>query len=104
MEFIETSFFTRYVSEYLSEDQYRALQWRLYHFPEEGRLIPASGGLRKLRWPGSGRGKRGGIRVIYYYLTQNRQIHLLTIYGKNEMDDLPKKALEKIRRELVDNG
>jgi hypothetical protein len=66
MVFIETSIFTKYIQEYLNDDEYAALQCFLNERPEAGNIVPANGGVRKLRWAVKGRGKRGGIRVIYY--------------------------------------
>ena len=69
MEFIETPAFTRYFSSYLNDDEYRELQIRLAAGPELGDVMPGTGGFRKLRWadPRRGKGRRGGLRVIYYY-------------------------------------
>ena len=58
--------------------------------------MPGSGGLRK--WRGSGRGKRGGIRVIYYYITADAQIYLLTVYAKAEMQDLTRDQIRALRK------
>jgi len=77
--FIETKLFTRLVEEYLSDDSYRQLQAALASDPEAGPLIPGSGGLRKLRWGISGRGKRGGLRVIYYARIKQDEMWLLTL-------------------------
>ena len=70
MEFLEARAFTRYVSDYLTDDDYRELQRRLAAAPEQGDVIPGTGGFRKLRWtdPRRGKGRRGGLRVIYYNL------------------------------------
>ena len=102
MEFIESSLFTRLLSDYLSEEEYAALQWEIALHPETGDLIKGSGGLRKIRWASKakGKGKRGGVRVIYYYKNQQGQIWLLTLYAKNEVEDLSKDILMKIRKEL----
>ena len=69
MEFFEAPAFTRYVSSYLTDDEYREMQGRLATAPEAGDMIPGTGGFRKLRWadPKRGKGQRGGLRVIYYY-------------------------------------
>jgi mRNA-degrading endonuclease RelE of RelBE toxin-antitoxin system len=64
--FIETQLFSQLREDYLPDEEYARLQEALIEKPEGGALIPGSGGVRKLRWSGSGRGKRGGIRVIYY--------------------------------------
>jgi len=63
---IETPIFTRRTQSILEDDEYRLLQAQLIQKPDAGKIIPGSGGLRKLRWSASGHGKRGGIRVIYY--------------------------------------
>jgi hypothetical protein len=72
--FVETKLFTRLVQQYLSDDEYSALQQALISDPEAGALIPGSGGVRKLRWALAGRGKRGGIRVIYFLRTRRGEI------------------------------
>ena len=69
MLFIEAPKFTELVKEHLSDDEYAALQWMLLERPDAGPIVPGSGGVRKLRWGLRGRGKRGGIRVIYYWKT-----------------------------------
>ena len=82
MEFIEATAFTKYVYEYLSDDEYVGLQSFLFQYPEAGKVVPGSGGVRKVRWAMSGRGKSGGVRVIYYFKQQDDEIWLLTIYSK----------------------
>ena len=69
ISFVETKLFTRLVQEYLSDDDYAKLYQALLADPEAGAIIPGSGGVRKLRWGIAGRGKRGGIRVIYFLRT-----------------------------------
>jgi mRNA-degrading endonuclease RelE of RelBE toxin-antitoxin system len=99
MQIIETSIFTRRVVELLSDDDYRELQSMLVIRPDAGPVIPGSGGLRKLRWAASGRGKRGGARIIYYWFTSQEHLLMLYIYPKNEQDNLTPdqlKALKKI--------
>ena len=98
MVFVETPIFTRRVVELLDEEQYRLLQGVLVAAPESGKVIPNSGGLRKLRWAGSGRGKRGGIRVIYYWLPEQAEILMLFLFAKNEQSDLDAQQLRKLRR------
>jgi hypothetical protein len=100
MEFIEAPAFTRRVYEYLSEEAYRNLQNHLAAAPESGDVIPGTGGFRKLRWADTrrGKGRRGGLRVIYYYFTNGRQIWLMTLYDKGEAADLTpneKRALKQ---------
>ena len=98
--FVETKLFTRLIDEYLTDDEYAALQLSLAVDPEAGDVIKGTGGVRKLRWSGSGRGKRGGLRVIYYLRLQNGQIWLLTAYAKNVKDSIPASVLKKIKEEL----
>jgi hypothetical protein len=90
VEFIEAPSFTQFVGEYLADDGYRELQRHLLQDPEAGEVIPGTGGFRKLRWPDRrrGKGKRGGLRVIYYYFAGDGQVWLITIYDKDEIQDL----------------
>ena len=88
MEFIETPIFTRLVTELLTDDEYRLFQLALAEHPEHGDLLQGSHGLRKIRAAAKGRGKRGGARVIYYWMAERGQIYLLVIYSKNRKDDL----------------
>jgi hypothetical protein len=99
MEFIEAPAFTRYLSAYLDDEEYRALQKQLGLGPDVEDLIPGTGGFRKIRWADKkrGKGRRGGLRVIYYHFAADHQIWLMTLYGKNEAADLSpgeKKALK----------
>lgn len=90
MEFVETPLFTQLLADYLGDEEYRALQLYLARDPEAGSIIPATGGFRKLRWSDwrRGKGKRGGLRVIYYYLAADFQIWLFTLFDKDEASDL----------------
>ena len=101
--FIETRIFTRLVGDYLTDDEYGELQQHLIGQPEAGNVIRGSGGLRKLRWRESGRGKRGGYRVIYYPKVAAGVIWMLTIYPKSVADSIPAHVLKQIRTE-VENG
>ena len=96
MVIIETSVFTRCVKELLDDDQYAELQAALVVRPDAGDLIPGSHGLRKLRWKIDGGGKRGGMRVIYYWLTADEQLYMLYAYGKTEREDLTRKQLRQL--------
>ena len=101
MVFIETKIFTDAIQRCMSDDAYAALQNHLVEHPDGGALIPDSGGLRKIRWCGSGRGKRGGTRVIYYWWVPSRMFMLLA-YAKNQKDNLT--AAEKTTlRKLVED-
>ena len=102
LTFRETTIFTRQITELLSDDDLSALEWGLMARPERGDLIRGSGGLRKIRWAGSGRGKRGGLRVIYYWHVPGRTILLLLAYPKNEQDDLTSAQL-KVLKTIVEN-
>jgi len=98
MVIIETSFFTRQVQELLTDEEYRKLQAALINRPDMGPIIRASCGLRKVRWALPGRGKRGGVRVIYYWAVQREQILMLFMYGKTERDDLSSAQLKTLRQ------
>lgn len=98
--FIETKIFSQLVREYLSEEEYRALQAALIENPEIGAVIPGSGGVRKLRWAAPGRGKRGGYRIIYFARRTRGVIWMLTMYPKNEADSIPTGILKRIREEI----
>jgi hypothetical protein len=103
VEFIEAPLFTQSLSGYLEDDQYRRLQLFLTLDPEAGDVMRGTGGCRKLRWADRrrGKGKRGGLRVIYYYLVKDGQIWLLTLYDKDEVIDL--SAREKsLLKAMVD--
>ena len=98
MVIIETPIFTRQLLATLSDDEYRELQRGLLGHPEAGKVIPGSGGLRKLRWAFDGRGKRGGVRLIYYWFTAQGSLLLLFIYPKNVQDDLKPDQLKQLKR------
>lgn len=100
MEFIETSLFTSLIYSYLSEDEYLGLQVYLLRHPESGDIIPGSGGVRKIRWAMKGKGKSGGIRVIYYWKVSDEEIWLLTVYSKSEKETIPGHILKKIAEEI----
>jgi mRNA-degrading endonuclease RelE of RelBE toxin-antitoxin system len=107
MEFVESPPFTRQVSRYLDEDAYRELQARLSENPEMGDLMPGTGGFRKMRWADArrGKGRRGGLRIVYYHFSSDHQIWLMILYGKDEVSDLTaqqRKALKvAIEQELA---
>lgn len=103
MVFIESKLFEKLRESYLDDEGYRALQNFLIEQPLAGDVIQGTGGLRKVRWSVKGKGKRGGVRTIYLYVTERGHIHLLTIYAKNEMEDLTptqKKVLKAIAEEI----
>ncbi len=104
MTFVETKLFTELVLDYLSDDEYAAMQQFLVVNPEAGDVIPASGGVRKLRWGVAGRGKRGGLRVIYFLRRRNDEVWMLTLYAKNVADNIPAKVLKKIKEAIDAEG
>jgi mRNA-degrading endonuclease RelE of RelBE toxin-antitoxin system len=102
MEIVETSIFVRRVSDYLSPEELRLFQVYLVENPKVGRVLQGSGGLRKVRWqiPGKGRGKRSGVRVIYFFLETSDKIYLLMIFGKNEYENLTKEQLKRLAKAM----
>ena len=100
MEFIEVTAFTKYVQDYLTEDEYLGLQSFLLQNPEASKIVRGSGGVRKVRWAITGKGKSGGVRVIYYFKKQDDEIWLLTIYSKNEVESIPAHVLRQIAKEI----
>lgn len=100
ISFVETKLVTRLVRELLSDDEYALLQQALIDDPEVGNVIPGSGGVRKVRWGISGRGKRGGLRAIYYLRTRQGQIWMLTLYPKNVAESIPANVLRQIKDEI----
>ena len=104
MEFIETPTFTRLITKLMDDGEYARMQLALAARPDWGKVIPGGGGLRKLRWAGSGRGKRGGLRVIYYWQVAEDQIWLLLAYAKNEQDDLSQDQIRELKRLVDDFG
>jgi len=97
VHFIETSIFTRQITGLLEDNEFRFLQLTLAANPEAGDLIRGSGGLRKMRWSRKGKGKRGGIRVIYY-LIKGDEIYLLFAYPKNKQEELTADQLKILKQ------
>jgi mRNA-degrading endonuclease RelE of RelBE toxin-antitoxin system len=97
MLFIETPIFTKAIEDLMSDEDYVALQEALILNPELGDLIQGSSGLRKIRWGLEGRGKRGGLRIIYYWKVRDDQILLLVVYRKNVKDNLTKEQIKKLK-------
>jgi hypothetical protein len=96
VEFIETPIFTKQISDLLDDADYRQLQVTLAIQPKSGDVIRGGGGLRKIRWSAQGRGKRGGIRVIYYKIEED-QIYMLFAYPKNKQEALTSEQLKVLR-------
>ena len=98
MRFIETAVFTRTIVAQLDDEEYHALQLALVHRPERGAVIRGSGGLRKIRWSRSGQGKRGGLRLIYFWHKASETFYMLYAYPKNEQEDLTAPQLRVLAR------
>lgn len=95
---VETRGFTARISDLLRDEDYRFLQLELVRNPEVGRVIPGTGGLRKLRWAASGRGKRGGARVIYFWHAKSQHLLMLFVFPKNERSDLTAAQRRALRK------
>ena len=109
LTFIETEVFTARWQRRLEDESLRILQLTLLTNPLSGKPIPGCGLLRKLRFgdPGRGKGKRGGVRVVYLHTPQASRIDLITVYGKDEKNDLSKADLDvlcKLARVLRDEA
>jgi hypothetical protein len=102
--FFETQLFSRLLPSYLDDEEYRRLQDALLRVPELGDVIPGTGGFRKMRWldPRRGKGKRGGLRVIYYVLAADEQIWLFTIYDKGETKDLTAQQCRSLKQAILE--
>jgi mRNA-degrading endonuclease RelE of RelBE toxin-antitoxin system len=94
--FIETSVFTEAMRKHLPENEFRNVQALLTVNPEAGDLIAGCKGLRKLRWGATGRGRRKGIRILYYWAVKHDQILFLDLFAKNESDDLTAKQYKAL--------
>ena len=96
--FIESILFEKLRSDYLSEDEFLDLQLLLLANPRLGVVIKNTGGLRKIRFKAKGHGKRGGTRIIYYFLDSKNRFYLLTLYAKNEVEDLTSDEKKKLKQ------
>lgn len=110
LTFVEMPWFTQRLKARLDDASYRELQDELLSNPARGEVMPGCGGLRKVRAgdPGRGKGKRGGVRIIYLHIPEAYRIDLFDVYGKNEKDDLTsqeKKLLaalvKQVRQEAI---
>lgn len=102
MVFEEFAPFTRRVADLLDDDDLARIQAQLLARPDTGKIIPKSGGLRKLRVAAKGHGKRGGARIIYYWVVDRDRILMLDIYAKNEREDLTAAQLKQLRLLIED--
>ncbi len=97
----ESQVFSRYVSAYWPEEERAAFTvWIAEHF-DAGDIVRGSGGCRKVRWTRKGRGKSGGVRVIYYNMLDDGTIWLLLIYAKNENENIPAHVLKAIKEKIL---
>ena len=99
--FIETKLFEKLRPDYLNDDCFQELQASLMEMPKAGAVIQATGGIRKIRQASKGKGKRGGVRIIYYWLDSKNRFYLLTLYAKNEVTDL-KPDEKRILKHLLE--
>jgi len=99
-DFIETRLFTSLAERYLPDHALHRLQIELIRNPLAGPVIPGTGGVRKLRWPRSGSGKRSGLRIVYYVKPGDNVIWLLTLYPKSQKARIAANVLRQIREEI----
>ena len=98
MRFVETPVFTAVLQRHLEDESYRQLQIAPMLRPEQGPVIRGSGGLRKVRWAKAGGGKRGGLRVIYYWAPGEQALYMLYAYTKSEQGDLTAAQTRQLSR------
>ena len=100
--FVELPPFAAVRDKYLNDDEFAVFQLYLAAHPDSGDVIPHSGGCRKLRWAIEGRGKRGGVRVIYFLRLNSGQIVLVTMYAKNVVENIDPNLLKRLK-EVFEN-
>ena len=100
MLIIETPTFTRQIGAILSDEEYRQLQNQLVEQPDLGAVIPGTKGLRKMRFAESGKGKRGGGRLIYYWLVNSETLYMVFAYRKSKAEDLTKAQLSMLAKQV----
>lgn len=98
MVFIETPIFSEHIQALIPDESYQSLQLFLAQHPDMGAVIPGSGGLRKIRWHAPHTGKRGGVRVIYYWIVDESVIYMLAVYGKSRQKDLKPERIRFLRQ------
>jgi hypothetical protein len=98
MTVVETPFFLRKAADLLDEEAMAELVTFVGSNPEVGEVISETGGVRKLRWPARGKGKRGGVRVIYYFHSETFPLMLLTVYAKNQKANLTKAERNDLKK------
>lgn len=95
--FVELPPFAAVRDKYLDDDEFAVFQLYLAAHPDSGDVIPHSGGCRKLRWAIEGRGKRGGVRVVYFLRLNSGQIVLVTMYAKNVVENIDPNLLKRLK-------
>jgi hypothetical protein len=100
---IDTPVFFELIHQYLSSAEHWSLQEALIRNPEKGAILKGSGGIRKLRWPLPGKGKSGGLRIIYHWDTADRRLFFLFCYPKSRQNDLTPKQI-KILRDVLERN
>ena len=98
MVIVETTVFTKQVQKLFTDEEYRQFQADLISRPDKGAVIPRSGGLRKIRWGYRGKGKRGGVRVIYYWVVKRDRVLMLYMYPKNVQGNLSPSHLKALTK------
>lgn len=98
MAIVETQLFTKLIMDLLPDEKYRELQNALLAFPEAGDVIEAGAGLRKLRWGTEHAGKRGGLRIIYFWAPKEQKVFLVTVYQKTRREDLTADQLKTLAK------
>jgi mRNA-degrading endonuclease RelE of RelBE toxin-antitoxin system len=97
MTVVETPFFLRKAAGLLAEDERLQVIAFVGANPEAGDVIPEAGGVRKVRWAAKGRGKRAGIRVVYYFHNETFPVFMLTVYSKNQKANLTKAERNELK-------
>jgi hypothetical protein len=103
----ETPLFARQAADVWAEGERDEFVNFIARNPELGDVIPDTGGVRKIRWARAGSGKRGGVRVIYYYHDRDRPLYLLMVYAKAQRENLSpdeKRAVRKLAAVLKGHG
>ncbi|MHB8709662.1 MAG: transcriptional regulator [Desulfuromonadales bacterium] len=98
--FVEAPIFSKHVHDYLSDGEYADFQLYLATNPDSGDIVQGSGGIRKVRWQQRGRGKSGGVRIMYFARTAAGEIWLLLIYAKSATDSIPGHILKALKEEM----
>ena len=98
MTVVETPYYLRKAAGLLDDEARDELTTYIGSAPEAGDVIPESGGIRKIRWAAKGKGKSGGVRVIYYFYNESMPVFLLTVYAKNQKANLTKAERNEWKR------